>query len=78
MDFKKVTIISGECLASVDLTSSNDMVTLAVSELEVDQNKSTNETTYHKTVSTTEIYLGPEEVLTLIDALKFINTKDEF
>ncbi len=77
MDFKKMTLISGDCLTEVNVsTTYGDMVTLTVSELDVDQEKSTKDTTHYKEVSTTEVYLGPSEVVELINALTFINHKE--
>lgn len=71
MEFKKATLLSGDCLTSIEVTGYKEMVTFSVTELEIDQEKSTKEQTHYKEISATEVYLGPDEVSSLIDALKF-------
>lgn len=77
MNSKKVSLILSDCYATVDMDNhGDDMVSFAVTELEIDQEKSTSEVTHHKRISTTEIYLGLDDVQDLIEALSYIVPKE--
>lgn len=77
--FKKLELLFWDCHSSVDIEYHHDteMYVLALTEYEIDQEKSTEHETKLKPSSVTEIYLSGNEIDSLMKALEYIRVQPE-
>lgn len=74
---KTHSLIFGDSQAEITLQNDeDDMVTISISQLDVNEEKSTKNNEVLEPISTTEINLGVNEVERFIEALEFILPKE--
>ena len=78
MNLTKLNIYFDECKADITLENhEDDSIIIAISDMQVNEEKSTDKHEIVEPYTTSEIYLGIDEAKTLLSALEFIIPKEE-
>ncbi len=72
MEFKEVRLLFGEVFAGLDVELRDDNYVFCLTEYEENAEKTTETNTTIEPRSSTEVYLGREEVLSIVKSLMFL------
>ena len=75
----EITLTFWDCQAVMNIKTDvhNDCIALSITELEFDKNKSSENHDVYKESSTTEIYLGNDELKRVIKSLESLVVEDD-
>ena len=78
MNHKKVDLYFEDCLSQIEIElHDSDSYSICVTEFQVNEQKSTSKTTHYEPRHTTEVFVGQDEMKSIVNAMNFLIKEDE-